>query len=137
MNGIDPPTPMSTGSVPSQASVNAARAASYAGPVASIWVASPVSTTVWVRVAPHGTFASRWRTRQSSALAVVSPGAIRSEIRARAAGTRVLLAPATLGASRPVMLSAGLVQSRSTVEPVPIHSMPGAPPDSARSRSSG
>ena len=46
MNGIEPPTPMSTGAVPSQASVNAARAASYAGPVASIWVASPVSTTV-------------------------------------------------------------------------------------------
>ena len=68
---------------------------------------------------------------------MVSPGAIRSEIRAFAAGTRVLLAPATLGASRPVTLSAGLVQSRSTIEPLPIHSMPGAPPDSARSRSSG
>ena len=60
MNGIDPPTPMSTGSVPSQASVNAPRAASYAGPVASIWVASPVSTTVTVSSAPHGTCASRW-----------------------------------------------------------------------------
>ena len=32
MNGIEPPTPMSTGSVPSQASANAARAASYTGP---------------------------------------------------------------------------------------------------------
>src|SRR5207342_2471109 len=78
MNGIDPPTPMSTGAVPSQASVNAVRAASYAGPVASIWVASPVSTTVWVSVAPQGTWAPRWATSRSSALAVVSPGAIRS-----------------------------------------------------------
>ena len=33
MNGIEPPTPMSTGSVPSHASVKARRAASYAGPV--------------------------------------------------------------------------------------------------------
>ena len=35
------------------------------------------------------------------------------------------------------MLSDGLVQSRSTAEPSPIHSMPGTAPDSARSRSSG
>ena len=68
---------------------------------------------------------------------MVSPGAIRIEIRQRAAGTRVLLAPATLGASRPVIERAGLVQSRSTVEPSPIQSMPGTAPDSARSRSSG
>ena len=55
MNGIEPPTPMSTGSMPSQASVNAARAASYAGPVASIAIGSPVSTTVKPSSAPHGT----------------------------------------------------------------------------------
>ena len=35
------------------------------------------------------------------------------------------------------MESAGLVQSRSTVEPSPIHWTPGSAPDSARSRSSG
>ena len=138
MNGIDPPTPMSTGSVPSQASVNAARAASYAGPVASICVASPVSTDgdgelgAPRDVLPRGAGAgSRGRS------AVVSPGAIRIEILARAAGTRVLLAPSTLGASRPVMLSEGLVHSRSTTGPSPIHSTPGLAPDSARSRSSG
>src|SRR4029079_9383677 len=115
------------------ASVNAVRAASYAGPVASICVASPVSTTFTLRVAPHGTWDSRWAFRQARAFSVVSPGAIRMEILARAAGTRVLLAPSTLGASRPVTLSDGLVHSRSTVEPSPIHSMPGTAPDSARS----
>ena len=67
----------------------------------------------------------------------VSPGAIRRLKRAVAAGTRVLLEPADLGASRPMIDRAGLVQSRSTLEPVPIHSMPGTAPDSARSRSSG
>ena len=137
MNGIDPPTPMSIGSVPSQASVKAERAASYAGPVASIWVASPVSTTVWVSVAPHGVCASRCSTRRATAFSAVSPGAMRIEMRARAAGTRVLEAPATFGASRPVIERAGLVHSRSTAEPEPIHSRPGAAPDSARSRSSG
>ena len=137
MNGIEPPTPMSTGAVPSHASAKAARAASYAGPVASIWVASPVSTTVMVSSAPQGTCFSRCSRRRSTALAVVSPGAIRIEIRQRAAGTRVLLAPATLGASRPVIESAGLVQSRSTVEPSPIQPIAGTAPDSARSRSSG
>ncbi len=35
------------------------------------------------------------------------------------------------------MESDGLVQSRSTIEPEPIHSTPGVTPDSARSRSSG
>ncbi len=68
---------------------------------------------------------------------MVSPGAIRIEMRARAAGTRVLEAPATLGASSPVMLSDGLVQRRSTMLSEPIQSMPGTAPDSARSRSSG
>ena len=137
MKGIDPPTPMSIGAVPSQASVKAARAASYAGPVASIWVASPVSTTVTARSAPHGTCCSRWARRHASALAVVSPGARRSEIRARALGTRVLEEPSTLGASRPMIESDGLVQSRSTAEPAPIHSTPAVAPDSARSRASG
>ena len=137
MNGIEPPTPMSTGSVPSHASAKALRAASYAGPVASIRVASPVSTTVTVSSAPHGTCCSQWRRRQSSALAVVSPGAIRRLILARAEATRVLLAPSTWGASRPVTVSDGLVHSRSTAEPSPIHCTPGSAPDSARSRSSG
>ena len=63
MNGIEPPTPMSIGSVPSQASANAARAASYAGPVASIAVGSPTSTGVIVSSAPQGTWVSRWRSR--------------------------------------------------------------------------
>ena len=110
MNGIEPPTPMSTGSVPSQASVKAARAASYAGPVASIWVASPVSTTtVCEGGAPRRRCFSRWAwTGTRRALAVVSPGATRSADPARAAGTRVLQAPSTLGASKPVMLSGGL-----------------------------
>ena len=58
-------------------------------------------------------------------------------ILARADGVRVLLAPSTLGASMPVTVIAGLVHSRSTIEPSPIHSTPGATPDSARSRSSG
>ena len=62
---------------------------------------------------------------------------MRRLIRQRAAGTRVLEAPSTLGASRPVIDSAGWVQSRSTTLPVPIHSMPSAAPDSARSRASG
>ena len=35
------------------------------------------------------------------------------------------------------MLSAGLVQSRSTTEPAPIHSTPAVAPDSARSRCLG
>ena len=35
------------------------------------------------------------------------------------------------------MLSDGLVQSRSTIGPVPIQPTPSASPDSARSRSSG
>ena len=66
MNGIDPPTPMSIGSVPSQASVKAARAASYAGPVASICVGSPKSTGVIVSSAPQGTWVSRWRSRRGA-----------------------------------------------------------------------
>jgi hypothetical protein len=137
MKGIEPPTPMSTGAVPSQAWANAERAASYAGPLASIWVASPVPTTVMLSSAPQATFFSRCSRNRSTALAVVSPGAIRIEIRQRAAGTSVLLAPATLGPSRPVIESAGLVHSRSTVEPSPIQPMPATAPDSARSRSSG
>ncbi len=137
MNGIDPPTPMSTGCVPSQASAKAARAASYAGPVASIRVASPVSVTTASRVAPHGTCCSRCRCRAATAFVVVSPGAIRMLIRARAAGTRVLLAPSTRGASRPVTDSDGLVHSRSTALPEPIQCTSAVAPDSARSRSSG
>ena len=120
MNGIEPPTPMSTGAVPSQASVNAARAASYAGPVASIWVASPVSTAVIVSSAPHGDVLLEVLAQPgAAALAVVSPGAMR---RLRCGSGRrapgCCDAPATLGASRPVIDSAGLVQSRSTVEPL-------------------
>ncbi len=137
MNGIEPPTPMSTGATPSQASSNAARAASYAGPVASIWVGSPVSTTVKVSWAPQGTFASQCLRRHSTALAVVSPGAMRRLSLARATGTRVLLAPSTFGASSPVTVSAGRVHSRSTTEPSPIHSTDPWALDSARSRSSG
>ena len=57
--------------------------------------------------------------------------------RARATGTRVLEAPATFGASSPVTVMAGRDHSRSTAEPVPIQLVPGAAPDSARSRSSG
>ena len=71
------------------------------------------------------------------AFSVLSPGAIRSEILARAVGTRVLLAPSTWGASRPVTVSDGLVHSRSTLEPEPMNSTPSAIPDSARSRSTG
>src|SRR5207342_809508 len=77
MNGIDPPTPMSIGSTPSQACLNARRAASYAGPVASIDVGSPKSTGVIVSSAPHGTWVSRWRVSAARALATLSPGAIR------------------------------------------------------------
>ncbi len=145
MNGIEPPTPMSIGSVPSQASVKAARAASYAGPVASICVGSPKSTGVIVSSAPHGTWVSRWRSRAARALATVSPGAIRRLSRARAAGTRVLLEPATLGASRPITDSDGLVQSRSTLEPLPIQptlrrsrrTRPGGAPRGSRRRPRG
>ncbi len=68
---------------------------------------------------------------------MLSPGAIRSEMRARAAGTRVLLEPATLGASSPMIDNDGLVQRRSTLEPLPIQPMLATAPDSARSRSSG
>ena len=57
--------------------------------------------------------------------------------RARAVGTRVLEEPSTLGASKPVIANAGWVHNRSTIGPRPIHSIPGAPPDSARRRSSG
>ena len=128
---------MSTGAVPSQASAKAARAASYAGPLASICVASPVSTTVVWSVAPQAMCCSRFTWRRFTALAEVSPGAMRRLMRQRAAGTRVLDAPSTLGASKPVIDRAGWVQSRSTTLPVPIHSMPSAAPDSARSRASG
>ena len=48
MNGIEPPTPMSTGAVPSHAAANAARAASYAGPVASMTHGSPSPSSVTV-----------------------------------------------------------------------------------------
>ena len=137
MNGIDPPTPMSTGSVPPQASVKASRAASYAGPVTSSAIGSPVSTTSIVSWAPHGTCFSRCSLRQAMAFFEVSPGAVRSASRARAAGMRVLDEPSTLGASRPITESAGCVHSRSTFGPEPIHSTPGPTPDSARSRSSG
>ena len=71
------------------------------------------------------------------AFAVVSPGAMRRLSLARAIGTRVLLAPSTFGASRPVTVSAGRVHSRSTTEPSPIHSTDPWALDSARSRSSG
>jgi hypothetical protein len=126
---------MSTASTPSQASLNAARAASYAGPVVSIAVASPVSTTVSVHSAPQGTCFSRWVRRHSRACAVVSPGATRSENFARADAVSVLLAPSTLGASMPVIVSAGWVHSRSSIGPDPTLSMPATAPDSARSRS--
>lgn len=120
MNGIDPPTPMSIGAVPSQASVKAARAASYAGPVASIWVGSPESHSVSEYDAPNGTWASRCRCRQAKALAVESPGASRIVTLARAIGVRVLLAPSTLGASMPVIVIAGWVHIRATALPEPI-----------------
>jgi hypothetical protein len=100
-------------------------------------VASPVSTTVKLSSAPHGTCDSKCSRRHSIALSVVSPGAIRKEILARALGTRVLLAPSTLGASIPVTVSDGLVHSRSTAEPEPMNSTPAATPDSARRRSAG
>ena len=75
--------------------------------------------------------------RAARALATESPGAIRRLSRAVAAGTRVLLEPSALGAVRPITESAGLVQRRSTLEPLPIHRTPGTAPDSARRRSSG
>ena len=119
MNGIEPPTPMSTGSTPPQASANAARAASYAGPVASMAVASPVSTRVTSSWAPQGTCCSRCALEPGQRVGQVSPGATRMETLARADGTRVLEAPSTLGASMPVIDSEGLVQSRSTALPLP------------------
>ena len=126
MNGIDPPTPMSIGSVPSHASANADRAASYAGPVASIWVASPVSTTVWVRVAPHGTFASRWRTRQSSAFAaVVSPGAIRQRDPGAGGGDQGVAGAGHLGC-----VQAG--DAQRGLGPEPLDGRAGADPLDAR-----
>ena len=74
---------------------------------------------------------------RATAFALLSPGARRTVTRARATGTRVLEAPATFGASKPVTVMAGWDHSRSTTEPVPIQRVPGAAPDSARSRSSG
>ena len=109
MNGIEPPTPMSTGSVPSQASANAAarRVVRRTGRVDLRRLAgvddgdgqlgAPRDVLLEVRDAARPR-RSAWCRR----------GAIRSEILARAAGTRVLLAPSTLGASRPMTASAGL-----------------------------
>ena len=133
MNGMEPPTPMSTGSVPSHASVNAARAASYAGPVASIArIGSPLFGERAGHLGlPHGTCWARRCSAKSArwALAVLSPGAIRSERNARACGTSVLLAPCAAGASMPVTLSEGLVQSRSTIGPFadPADALGGCP----------
>jgi hypothetical protein len=71
------------------------------------------------------------------AFSVVSPGAIRSEILARALGTSVLLAPSALGASSPMTVSAGFVHSRSTAVPEPMNCTPAAIPDSTSRRSRG
>ena len=66
-----------------------------------------------------------------------SPGASRTESLAFTVGIRVLLASAVRVASNPMVAIAGLVQSRSTTEPLPISSTPSARPDSARIRSIG
>ena len=56
-NGIDPPTPISTGSTPKPA-CSARRAASNAGPVGSVCHAGAPSSGVNVHSRPHGTFRS-------------------------------------------------------------------------------
>ena len=138
MKGIDPPTPMSTGSVPSHASVKAARAASYAGPVASIDVASPVSTTVngsrrpTARAPPGAPSGGRSRSRSCR------PARCASRSWRGPTGTRVLRAPATCRRVDP-----GDGQRR--LGPEPRHQPTrcrssgrrSVAPDSARSRSSG
>ena len=97
MNGIEPPTPMSTGcgAVPGLGEGGARRVVRRAGGVDPRWPRR-CRRRVSEISAPHGTRSSRCRRRQATALSVVSPGAIRIEIRARAAGTRVLEAPVDL-----------------------------------------
>ena len=76
--------------------MKASRAASYAGPVASIANGSPVSPGVTVTWAPHGDVAIEvLAQRAPCACSASSPGATRRLTFARAAGTRVLLASAT------------------------------------------
>src|SRR4051812_16764283 len=98
---------------------------------------SPASTKTTSTFAPHGVAVSRCLRRHAKPLATESPGAIRSDNLARAVGTRVLLAPSTFGASKPVTLNDGLVQRRSTTGPDPIHSTFGSAPDSVLRRASG
>src|ERR671910_374117 len=111
MNGIDPPTPMCTGSTP-QALVSAHRAASYTGP----WVAPangrPCSTGTTSTWAPNGAAALRWAASASNAAPVSWPGATRIETFTRTEPASVLDAAATDGASMPTTVIDGLVHSR-------------------------
>ena len=63
MNGIDPPTPMSTGSVPHDCA-NAHRAACIAGESVGAWNGLPFSPSVTVTRAPKGAFADEVRPQR-------------------------------------------------------------------------
>src|SRR5260370_25551157 len=108
---MDPAGGTSTAGVP-HASVRAERAAWYARPpvLAVNGAAKPPGCTL--TCAPQGAWASRCAVSAARAAAGSSPGAIRMLTLARAAGTRVLGAVATGGASTPVTAMAGAAHRR-------------------------
>ena len=118
MNGMDPPTPMSTGAVP-HASANAAARRAHRRRVAR-----REERLAGLAGAPGDLRAERRVRRDVRAERLVGrrgswPGARRSEIFAAQLGASVFDASATEVTSMPITDSAGLVHSRPADVPVP------------------
>ncbi len=135
MNGIDPPMPMSTGSVPHDVA-NAHRAARIASESAGARNGLPCSPSRTVTRAPNGACDSRCVRSAAIAAAGSWPGASRTESFAVARGVRVFDACATLGASSPITAIAGLVHSRPAMLPSPARTVPSRSEESARKSAS-
>src|SRR5690606_19266661 len=112
-NGMDPPTPISTGSRP-QARRMPSRHASTAGPSVDRAKPRPASAGVTVTCAPQGACAFRWFVRASIAASGSWAGGIRMLTLARATGTSWLIASERGGASTARTAMAGLVHIRDT-----------------------
>ena len=96
MNGIEPPTPMSTGATPVPGLLER-RPRGVVGRTGRVDLGGLAGVHHGVGGAStQGTLASQCLRRHSTAFAVVSPGAMRRVSLARATGTRVLLAPVDL-----------------------------------------
>ena len=134
MNGIDPPTPTSTGSTP-KPSASAARP-SCSPQLSDARKPCPQSTSLNSSSAPNGTCWSRWARSASYAWRASWPGATRALITTETSGFSVLDAASVPGKSMPVTVMDGWFQSRSSRGPAPIGRVPAGRSVSSRSRAS-